>query len=305
MSPSLLIASDCHVEKYIKTSDGLSIWTESFGNPNDSAVLLIMGAMNQGIFWPDEFCAKLADAGFYVIRYDHRDTGKSDGVDFFKRPYDLDRMAMDAYSVISTYKLQKVNVVGLSMGGYIAQLLAINYPDKINGLILISTSADHRPYMQATMRRGEEDFFLPAPGDDFIEYVKNSASNPPKTEHETEENMIEGWKVTYGGKRPFPREKIVQALKSSSDRSSPGITPINHALAVSASPHRLDAVKRIVAPTLVLHGKQDRCLPLAHGTYLAQHIPNAHMETLDMGHTFQWSWDEEILSNIIGFIRGL
>ncbi len=139
------------MERYINTKDGLTLWTESFGNPESPPVLLIMGAMNQGIFWPDEFCERLASAGFHVIRYDHRDTGKSSKVDYQRTPYDLDTLAEDAIAVVHGYKAERPIVIGLSMGGYIAQLVAIKHPGIAERLVLISTSADHRPYMAATM----------------------------------------------------------------------------------------------------------------------------------------------------------
>ncbi len=127
-------------------SSGLSLWTESFGTPGHPSVLLVMGAMNQAIFWPDEFCQSLAAEGFYVVRYDHRDTGESSKVDFRANPYDLNSLTEDAATVIRNYDLDRPTVIGLSMGGYIAQLLASGYSDFLSRIVLISSTADHRPY---------------------------------------------------------------------------------------------------------------------------------------------------------------
>jgi pimeloyl-ACP methyl ester carboxylesterase len=86
-------------------------------------------------------------------------------------------------------------------------------------------------------------------------------------------------------------------------RSSSLSAGFHHALAVAASPHRLELVLRIAAPTLVIHGRHDPLLPLPHGNYLAHHIPHAQLEVLDMGHTFMWSWDAEVLGLVQGFIN--
>lgn len=295
-------ATMSQMEKLISTDDGLTIWSEAFGKPADPAVLLIMGAMNQGVVWPDEFCQKLAEAGNFVIRYDHRDTGKSSTIDFQKQPYDLDMLAQDAVAVLGGYKIRKASIAGLSMGGYIAQLIAINHPSFVDRLILISTSADHRPYMAATMGRGTEDFNLPAPENKFLDYIRATVETPPKTAIEIEENLIHGWEVTYGGTRTFPREHIAQIIGLCSTRSTNQTSPFNHALAVLASPDRLELVKRINAPTLIIHGRYDACFPIAHAEYLAKNIPNSQLEILEMGHSFMWSWSDEVRSNISRFI---
>lgn len=291
------------MEKLISTDDGLTIWSEGFGKPDDPAVLLIMGAMNQGIVWPDEFCQKLAKVGNFVIRYDHRDIGKSSTVDFQKHPYDLDMLTQDAVAVLRGYKIEKAKIIGLSMGGYIAQLIAINHPSFVDRLILISTSADHRPYMAATMGQDAENFNLPAPENKFIDYIRSSAANPPHTAIEMEENLLQGWEVTYGGTRAFPREHIARIIRLSSTRSTNQTSIFNHALAVLASPDRLELIKLINVPTLIIHGRYDACFPIAHAEYLAKNIQNSQLVILDMGHSFMWSWSDEVLSNISRFIE--
>lgn len=290
------------MEKLISTEDGLSIWSEAFGDPADPAVLLIMGAMNQGVVWPEEFCQSLAERRNFVIRYDHRDTGKSSTVDFQKHPYDLDRLTQDAVAVLKGYGIQKAAVVGLSMGGYIAQLVAIDHSSYVDRLILISTSADHRPYMAATMGKGGEDFNLPAPENRFLDYIRATVAKPPQTAEELEENMIHGWEVTYGGTRPFPKAQITQTIRLSAMRATNPSSAFNHALAVLASPDRLESVKLIGAPTLIIHGLYDPCFPIAHAEYLAKNIPDSQLHILEMGHSFMWSWSDEVCSSISRFI---
>lgn len=291
------------MEKTVKTDDGLILWTEAFGLPSSPPILLIMGAMNQGIFWPDDFCSDLAKGGFYVIRYDHRDTGKSTAVDFQKTPYDLNALARDAVAVLHGYAISKATIIGLSMGGYIAQLIAINFPDIIERLVLISTTADQRPYMSATMGQPDIGYGLPRPEKKLLDYIRATAENPPQTPQEIEANLLTGWGITYGGDRPFPETMLTQTLRLAEQRSSGQAMVFNHALAVAASPDRLEAVRQIHAPTLIIHGRHDVCLPLAHGEYLARNIPGAQFRVLDMGHVFMWSWSDEVLGSVLKFLR--
>lgn len=291
------------MERFINTKDGLTLWTESFGNQQHPPVLLIMGAMNQGIFWPDGFCERLASAGFHVIRYDHRDTGKSSMVDFQRTPYDLDSLAEDTIAVLHGYQAERPIVIGLSMGGYIAQLVASKHPGIVEKLVLISTTADHRPYMAATMGQSTAEFSLPAPEKRYLDFIEAMRQHPPQTPAEMMNSACDGWAVTYGGERPYPRTNVEQALRLAAARTADPSASFHHAFAVAASPDRLQSVKSIAAPTLVIHGRDDPCLPLAHGEYLAQHIPGAKLQVFEMGHSFMWSWDDEILAAVLDFIR--
>lgn len=285
------------------TKDGVVLWCEAIGNSDDPAVLLIMGAMNQAIFWPDDFCERLSQSGFYVIRYDHRDTGKSTKMDFEKTPYNLDVLASDGISIFEAFHLKAPVLVGLSMGGYIAQLIAAQCSN-VQKMVLISTSADHRPYMTATMgQESNQTFQLPSPEAKLLDYIKSCTESPPKTKAEIEDNLLQGWAVTYGGKKEFPRRKVAEALRLAATRLTGPNTAYNHALAVARSMDRLELVRSITAKTLVIHGRYDPCLPLPHGEYLADNIPDARLQVLEMGHSFMWSYSDEVLSSIVVFLQ--
>lgn len=291
------------MERMITTADGLSLWTEFFGTPGQPCILLVMGAMNQGIFWPDGFCARLAEAGFHVIRCDHRDTGLSSKVNYILAPYDLSGLARDALAVLDGHGVEKASIVGLSMGGYVAQLLAIDRPARVDSLVLVSTSADHRPYMAATMGQSTAWFSLPGPEAVLLDYIHATLARPPRMPEELLANRLEGWRVTYDGARPFPEAMVTKTLRRAAERCPDQIASFQHGLAVAASHDRLEAVKGIVAPTLVIHGRYDVCLPLAHGEYLARAIPGARLRVLDMGHAFMWQWDDEVAEAIIAWLH--
>jgi pimeloyl-ACP methyl ester carboxylesterase len=287
--------------RYIKTKDGLGIYTEAIGNPKNPTILLIMGAMNQGVFWYDSFCEKLSNLGFFVIRYDHRDTGFSSVVDFQKNPYDLDDLTSDAIEVLNGYDIQKVHVTGISMGGYIGQLLAINYPDRVEKLTLISTTADHRPYIDATMGNFNNKYELPYPDRKFIEYIENSKNNPPKNDEEFRNSQIEGWKIFFGHELvKEDLDELIRLIDLSNKRSKNKFSQFNHGLAVANSKDRLEIIKKKETPTIIIHGENDPCFPIEHGQYLNKNIPNSELKIVNgMGHMFSLSESELVISELI------
>jgi pimeloyl-ACP methyl ester carboxylesterase len=292
------------LETTVHTPDGLALWVETFGDPGAPAILLVMGAMNQGIFWPEDFCKNLSDSGFHVIRYDHRDTGRSSVVHGLRQAYTLVGLTRDAVAVLDGLGIARATVVGLSMGGFIGQMMALQYPDRVDRLVLLSTSADHRPYMAATLGLPTGLFRLPGPERVFLDQVARMRRHPPRTEAEWLASINEGWAVTYAGPRPYPRAQVEKATRLAFSRAADPKSAMRHALAVGASAHRLKKVQQIEVQTLVIHGRFDPCLPLAHGEYLASQIPHATLLVLDMGHTFMWSWDDEVLQAVRAFASG-
>src|SRR5690349_15908668 len=146
-------------------SGELRLWVERIGDPADPAVLLIAGAEAQGIGWPSPLVDRLVEAGLQVIRYDHRDTGESDSVDFDESPYAMVDLVEDAVAVLDGLDVESAHVVGASMGGVIAQRLAATYPGRVLTLTLMSTTAaGHRglpPPDASFLARSEEIATLP------------------------------------------------------------------------------------------------------------------------------------------------
>lgn len=291
--------------KIVKTKDNLDIFTESLGSKDNPAIILIMGAMNQGLFWYDLFCEKLVTLGFFVIRYDHRDTGFSSTVDFKVSPYNLNSLTNDVLDILDGYDIKKANIVGISMGGYIGQLLAINHPTRVKTLTLISTTADQRPYMDAVMDNFDNKYELPYPSKKFIDYIANSKNNPPKTEAEFRRSQIDGWKIFFGKQLSQIDEiELVRLIDLSNKRNKNKFSPFNHGLAVANSDNRLDIVKNIIAPTLIIHGENDVCFSVAHGEFLNKKIPNSKLEVVkNMGHMFSLSESDILLNTILSNLK--
>ena len=140
----------------IASVNTINTWYETFGKKNNPALLLIMGACTQGILWTTEFCELLSARGFFVIRYDHRDVGLSTYFNFEKEPYDLLDMAKDAVGLLDYLKISSAHLLGLSIGGPIAELISIHFSDKVLTLTLIATSYDFRPMNRAYAGLPEE-----------------------------------------------------------------------------------------------------------------------------------------------------
>ncbi|MFD1260125.1 alpha/beta fold hydrolase [Entomomonas asaccharolytica] len=290
-------------EKIVTTIAGVEIWTESFGDPANPGILLIMGAMNQGLFWPQTFCEELANAGFLVIRYDNRDTGKSSTINYSINPYTLDDMAEDAIAILDAYKLAKTTVIGMSMGGYIAQLIGINYPSHVDKLILLSSSPDQRPYMYSLQGTYMGQFPLSPPCEDYLFQLAQASFYMPKTPEEVVKSTLDSWHSIHSGSLPFPEQEMTMLIKESMARMENPMAVMNHGAAVGNSPDRLKTVQQIKAPTLVLHGEFDPVLPIDHGQYLADNIEGAQLVKLDMGHLFPPTMSQLMAEHVINFIK--
>lgn len=127
------------MEAKVVTDNNISLYTESFGNPAQEPIILIMGAMSSAVWWPDDFCARLAAMDRYVIRYDHRDTGKSTSYEPGGAPYSVEELADDVVRVVDGYGLGAAHLVGMSLGGFLSQLVALKYPQRIKSLTLIAS----------------------------------------------------------------------------------------------------------------------------------------------------------------------
>jgi pimeloyl-ACP methyl ester carboxylesterase len=290
------------METFIRQPEGLTLWAETFGSPGQPAVLLVMGAMGQGIFWPDRFCEQLAQSGHFVIRYDHRDTGRSSTVSALQ-PYTLNALTSDAVAVLDGLNVPKATVVGLSMGGFIGQLMAAQNPQRVERLVLMSTTADHRPYVAAAMGISTAKLLrLPPPTPVFLDYLKKARRHRPKSADAMLTSACDALAATYAGPRACPTAEVEAAVRLSLGRTDNLMAALKHGLAVSVSKNRLKLVRDIRVPTLVIHGRFDPLFPLEHGQYLAENIPGAQLRVLNMGHSFMWSWDDEVRAAVESFL---
>lgn len=282
-------------------SGGVRIWYESIlpdGKPR-GAVLLSFGMGGDSLFWPPSFLRAFVDAGYQVIRYDHRGTGMSDWITKWNRrqPYSLQDMAKDAVAVLDTVHLKHAHLVGLSLGGFVSQEIAISHPDRTASLTLMSTSSD--PTNQEL------------PGLSMRYIIGAFIRGLPSLRYRL-----------LGGEKNLVKERIAKTIIATGAgvnireaaemllyhrRERRGINwkgLLQHQAAVTITRSRDDLLKSLQVPTLVIHGTADQMLPIEHGRKLADLIPGAKRLWLEgVGHVFPYPSMGEVLEHIFAQFR--
>ena len=251
---------------------GIELCTEPFGAPTDPPILLVMGLGASMLWWDDDLCRMLADGGRFVVRYDHRDTGRSTTYEPGRPGYSSADLLADVARVLDAHDLGAAHVVGVSAGGGMAQLLALDLPDRVLSLVLISTS----PALAV-------DRDLPPPTAAFGHFVTEAEvdwSDPDSVI----EYLVGYSRLLAGGQRPFDEAGWRDLVRRDAERANRLESLQNHDLmAHDDAPH--PPLASITAPTLVIHGTADPMFPLAHGQALAEAIPGAVLLRLDgAGH---------------------
>ncbi|MDB5987383.1 MAG: alpha/beta fold hydrolase [Nevskia sp.] len=283
-------------------ANGLTLEYETFGRPQAPAILLVMGLGGQLTLWPDSFCQALAEAGYYVIRYDNRDVGLSSKIDEAGRPrlmraglaytfglpvkagYTLDDMAQDAIGLLDALAIKHAHVIGTSMGGMIAQILAAKYPKRISSLVsLMSTSGNPR---------------LPGPA---WKIRMRLVKRPTTQDRETLILHAMGtWRLICSPDYRPSEQELRASVERGFDRSSHPRGLARQTLAILASGSRLGLLAAIRAPTLIIHGAADRLLPVAAAYELAEHIAGARLEIIPgMGHDLPEPLIPRIVASIL------
>ena len=279
-------------ERFCEIGD-VTLCYETFGEAEDPAVLLIMGLGTQMIAWHEDFCRQLAQRGFHVIRFDNRDVGRSTSFDHARPPtrgeiirrrpkaaaYDLSDMAADAVGLLDHLGIEAAHVVGASMGGMIAQLVAAEHPDRVLSMVSIMSNTGSMWNGQPALRLYP--FLLRQPPREREAYLDamvllfNAIGSSGYERDEKELRELAGLMFDRGINH-HGTERQLAAILSRGDRTS--------------------ALKRIKAPTLVIHGKSDRLVRHSGGRATAKAIPGARLELIDgMGHDLpRQVWDRII-----------
>ena len=273
-------------EKYIN-ANGVDLAYEQFGDSADPVILLIMGLGTQMTGWPDSFCTGLAARGYRVIRFDNRDIGLSQKMDtlptpsllkvmLFARlrlplalPYTLDDMANDAVALLDALNIESAHLVGASMGGMIAQLVAGHFPLRVLSLTSIMSTSGRKS--------------LPGPDRKVaLHMLRRPVAADAQSMHEY---AMRTWRLIGSPAYPPTDEALSEKLNRSYKRS---YYPAGHSrqmVAIMAGGDRVAVLKAIVAPTLVIHGRADPLVPVSGGIDTAQLIPGAKLELIEgMGH---------------------
>jgi pimeloyl-ACP methyl ester carboxylesterase len=269
----------------------LELCYETFGDRADPAIVLIMGLATQMIAWRDEFCAGLADRGFFVVRFDNRDVGRSTTLDDLPVPtrgqlvrrdkraasYTLDDMALDVVGLLDQLEIARAHLVGASMGAMIAQTVAANHPDRVLSLVSIMGNTGSRWSGQPRLRTAK--LLLSVAPPDRDAYV---------------EHMVKTFTVI--GSPGFERDEaeLRQFAQAAFDRGRNPAAGARQLAAILAMGDRTPALRRITAPTLVIHGKADTLVRPSGGRATAKAITGSKLLEIEgMAHDLpREAWPE-------------
>jgi pimeloyl-ACP methyl ester carboxylesterase len=270
------------VEELTAPANGIQLAYQTFGDPADPAVLMIMGLGVQMLGWDAELCELLAGRGLHVVRFDNRDVGRSTKItggppanvlaavagDFSSASYTLDDMAEDCAGLLDHLEIERAHLAGASQGGMIAQTLAIRRPERVLSLTsIMSTTGD------------------PSVGQPHPEALPALLTPSPRDREEFVEYVVRAWRVI--GSPGFDADEDALRLLASASYDR-GIHPEGTArqlLAILASGDRTDALRRLGVPTTVIHGTDDPLIDVSGGKATAEAIPGAELVLIEgMGH---------------------
>lgn len=294
-----------HSDETIAKVKDIDIVYDTFGDPTTPSILLIMGLGSQMIAWDEEYCAQLASHGYWVIRYDNRDSGLSTKFDsagmvnilelvvaiqrgkVIEVPYTLRDMADDAVGLLDALEIETAHVVGVSMGGMIGQLLAIHYPSRVSTLTSIMSST------------GEPD--LPPPNQEAFQIL---LVPPPTDRDEYIEETSKAWKYLNGSRYPFDEDRLRTRIGMGFDRGLYPDGTSRQLAAILTSAGRREALRSISIPALVIHGDADPLVPVECGIDTADTIPGAKRLIIEgMGHTLPVELWPKVIETVVEHIR--
>jgi pimeloyl-ACP methyl ester carboxylesterase len=281
-------------ETFARTGEA-QLCVQAFGDPADPPVLLIQGIAAAMDWWEDDFCRRLAAGPRFVVRYDHRDTGRSTSYPPGKPGYTGHDLSEDVVAVLDAVGVGSAHLVGLSMGGGIAQEVALEHPDRVRSLTLISTTA---------VGPSAEGLDLPRMSDELAAVFAAGDPEPDWSDRATAVDALIDSFRPYAGSLPFDEAELRATAERVVDRSTSLASAGNHAVAASGD-EAARKLEDLAVPTLVIHGTEDPLFPLPHGEALAHLIPGARLLVLDrMGHELpRAAWDTvvpAILANTAG-----
>ena len=261
-------------------ANGVELCAESFGDRADAPILLIMGIGASMLWWEEGFCRMLAEGGRFVIRYDHRDTGRSVTYPPGRPGYTGADLTADAIGVLDAYGIAAAHLVGVSAGGGIAQVLALDCPDRVGSLTLISTSPV-TPGGRA----------VPPPTAEFGRFVTTVEVDWSDSESVIT-YLVGYWRLLAGEERPFDEAAFRALARRDVGRARDFRAAQNHNLLHDEGGSH-DPLSSISSPTLVIHGTADPMFPIGHGEALAEEIPDARLLRLEgAGHgAYRADWE--------------
>jgi 10-carbomethoxy-13-deoxycarminomycin esterase/esterase len=290
--------------KYIH-GEGLSLWARADGDPGHPCIILVAGANASHLMWPDEFCHLLVSRGFFVIRYDHRDTGKSSTFDFASSPYTLADLADDITVVLDGFEIQRAHIVGLSMGGSLVQAAILDHPERFLSATVMLTAAldvDFAGNISRVYTGEPEPNGLPLPRREVLDLLSRRNTPAESLEQELERRVGE-WMALSGANAALNPDEFRTWEARAIKHAGTFRQPVNHARARPIPLQRGAELARVTLPVLVIQGGQDPLNPPPHGRHIADLIPSARLlEIPELGHSLPGSLHPVVVAAIVAHI---
>lgn len=295
-SPDRALALDHGVERV--SVNGIELAYEAFGDPADPPILLVMGLGAQMLAWPEEFCEQLAAAGHHVVRFDNRDVGLSTHHDevppprlvrdvLLRRrtpPYRIEDLADDALALLGALGIDRAHVVGASMGGFIAQTMALRQPERLRSLTLIMTSTGSRRVGRARLKVLALLLRAKVAGD----------------REEAIASSIAAFRAIGSAGYTFDEDRHRDLAGRTYDRAYDPAGRLRQMWAIGVQPDRTRALERVEVPTLVVHGLDDPLVGVSGGLAVARAIPTATFVGFPgMGHDLPRALWPELIDHIV------
>ncbi|QCI11027.1 alpha/beta fold hydrolase [Pseudomonas putida] len=283
----------------------ISLVYQSVGAPRDPALLLVMGLGGQLIHWPDDVVEALCRQGFRVIRYDNRDAGLSRWnqpppaanltVELLRyklglavtAPYTLTDMADDGLGLMDALQIQQFHVLGVSMGGMIAQHMAAMAPERVRSLTLVMSSSGAAG--------------LPAPAPALVALLARRSAPSREVAIEQQADLL----AALGSPQVHDdRQTLLQQAAAAYDRAFNPEGAKRQIMAILAEPSRVELLNQLRVPTLVVHGTADPLLPVMHGVHLAAHIQGSQLRLIPgLAHRFQAPFKAPLLGAVLPYLQ--
>jgi pimeloyl-ACP methyl ester carboxylesterase len=257
-------------ERLLDVGEGVQLCAETFGSAADPTLLLVAGGAQSMVWWEVELCRRLAEGGRHVVRYDHRDTGRSTASPAGQPSYSGRDLADDPRRLLQALGVGAAHVVGLSLGGGLAQVLAVRHPAVVRTLTLVASSP-------ATP---VDDPPLPGPAPQVAATFRDPEPEPDWSDREAVLALRVAVERPYAGGLGFDEARVRRLAALEVDRTTDMAASLtNHFLLDDAWPAGA-TLADLTAPTLVLHGTTDPLFPLEHGRALARLLPRATLVEL-------------------------
>ena len=264
----------------------VELWVDDVGPTTGDPVVLLAGADTPGFRWAPSFVDRLVAGGHRVIRYDHRDCGRSTALGS-DAGYLLDDLAADLIALLDLLEIGSAHLVGRSMGGMVAQVMALEHSDRVASLTLLSTTP------------GVDDDRLPGPDEDFVERMMSRLYAGPPDDHTDRVQWLVELSEYMAG-TAYPLDLEAEVLLADAQLRTGWSPDSGHGVAAFGSPSRLDRLGEIQQPTMVVHGTGDPVLPIEHGRALALGIDGAvYVEVDRLGHEAPAAFLDELAPSLL------